>query len=318
MRGVRAAFATSALLLAMAAPALAQSDASEPSARVCDDFRGQAERTLAAQPDSLQINNLLFEAARKGCARSLDKLTAAGASRLARDRDGDTALSLAARNGRLAFIDALIAGASADERRQIDAPDAHGSTALLLAAKAGRTDVAKRLIEAGADIGAIDASGQTALSAAVYADNAEIAALLLSHGAKADSVDRSGRGVICYAAARGSAEVVAKLIEAGVDVNARYRADLTALMWAAGHADTTPAARAVETIKLLLARGAKLDLTDDRGRDALMIASSLNHVDAARALREAGANADRLDKAGKSALDLAPSEEMRTALKSPP
>jgi uncharacterized protein len=314
---LRIAFAISALLLATIARASAQSDAGEPSARVCDDFRAEAERTLAAQPDSLQINNLLFEAARKGCVRSLDRLTAAGASRLARDREGDTALSLAARNGRLSFIDALIAGASTSERREIDAPDAHGSTPLLLAAKAGRTDVAKRLIEAGADVGAIDAAGQTALSAAVYADNAEIAALLLSHGAKADSVDRSGKGVICYAAARGSAQVVAKLIEAGVDVNARYRADLTALMWAAGHADTTAGARAVETIKLLLARGAKLDLTDDRGRDALMIASSLNHVDAARALREAGANADGRDKTGKSALDLAPSEDMRAALKSP-
>jgi ankyrin repeat protein len=312
---LRAVFAIGALLLATVAPASAQSDASEPSARVCDDFRAQAERTLATEPDSLQINNLLFDAARKGCVRSLERLTAAGASRLARDREGDNALSLAARNGRLSFIEALIAGASTSERRQIDAPDAHGATPLLLAAKAGRTDVAKRLIEAGADIGAIDASGQTALSAAVYADNAEIAALLLSHGAKADSVDRSGKAVICYAAARGSAQVVAKLIEAGVDVNARYRADLTALMWAAGHADTTPAARVVETIKWLLAHGAKLDLTDDRGRDALMIASSLNHVDAARTLREAGASPDARDKTGKSALDLATSEDMRAALK---
>ena len=110
-----------------------------------------------------------------------------------------------------------------------------------------------------------------------------------------------------------------RLLDRGAEVNAREKKfGQTALMWAAGHADTTPAARAVETIKLLLARGAKLDLVDDRGRDALMIASSLNHVDAARALREAGANADARDKMGKSALDLAPSEEMRTALKSPP
>ncbi len=315
---MRAVFAIGALWLATIAPARAQSDASEPSARVCEEFRAGAERLLATQPDSLQINNLLFDAARKGCVRSLERLTAAGASRLARDREGDTAMSLAARNGRLAFIDALIAGASTSERGQIDAPDAHGSSPLLLAAKSGRTDVAKRLIEAGADIAAIDASGQTALSAAAYADSAEIAALLLSHGAKADSVDRSGKGVICYAAARGSAQVVGKLIEAGVDANARYRADLTALMWAAGHDNATPAARVVETIKMLLARGAKLDLTDDRGRDALMIASSLNHIDAARALREAGASTDARDKTGKSALDLAPSEDMRAALVSPP
>jgi ankyrin repeat protein len=48
-----------------------------------------------------------------------------------------------------------------------------------------------------------------------------------------------------------------------------------------------------------------------------MIASSLNHVEAARALREAGASTDGRDKTGKSALDLAPSEDMRAALKSP-
>jgi len=123
VRAVRR-FAWAVLIAALAAShARAQAPPAEPSERVCSDFRAEIDRAFAAAPESLQINNLLFEAARNGCFRSLDRLFKAGASRLARDREGDTALAIAARAGRKALVDILISGASAEERRQLDAPD---------------------------------------------------------------------------------------------------------------------------------------------------------------------------------------------------
>ena len=69
-----------------------------------------------------------------------------------------------------------------------------------------------------------------------------------------------------------AAAVLAVLLDAGVDVNAPYEHQLTALMWAAGqgHADA---------VALLLARGARPDLRDDRGQTALDIARGAGQGD---------------------------------------
>jgi ankyrin repeat protein len=304
-----------ALLATLAAGRASADAATEPSERVCNEFRTRMQTTLAAAPDSLQVNNLLFEAAHEGCARSLDALFAAGASRLARDREGATALAIAARAGRKPVVEALLAGASEAERRQLDAPEAHGATPLMLAIHSGRSEVARLLIAAGARVDAIDAHGETALSEAAFAADEDVAELLLQHGAKPDASDRFGKTPICYAAARGAARLVGRLIDAGVDPNAAYGNNLTALMWAAGHPDLTSPARAVAAVQLLIARGAKLDLTDDRGRTALMIAAALNRFETAEALIAAGADRTIKDKAGKTAADLAATDEMRAALK---
>ena len=109
----------------------------------------------------------------------------------------------------------------------------------------------------------------------------------------------------------------ARLLQAGVDPDRRSGADLTALMWAAGHSDSAPASGALATVKLLLAKGAKVDLLDDRGRSALMIAASLGHVEIVRTLLAAGADKGLRDKGGKRAADLAVSDELRQLLSSP-
>lgn len=301
----------------MASDALAEASGGEPSALSCTEFRAEASRALATDLNSLQINNLLFEAARKGCVASLEGLFKAGASRLARDRHGDTALGIAAKSGRLPVVEALLASASPADAAQLNKPDTSGSTPLILAVLADRTPVAKRLIEAGADVKVVNAQGETALSAAAFRDNYEIAVLLFEHGADPATVDVMGKGVICYAAARAADRIVALLLNAGVDPNQRYRAELTALMWAAGHADNASREAGLRTVKLLLARGAKADWVDDRGRSALMIAAELGHDEIVRALIDAGANRELKDKQGKGAADLAVSAEIKQLLATP-
>lgn len=302
-------------LCVLAAPALAQPAQEPPSRAVCDEFAAQVASELGKSPDSLAINNLLFQAARKGCEPSLQRLLQAGASRLARNREGATALAIAARAGRGAIVETLLAGASAPERRQLDMPDARGSTPLMLAIHAGRADLARTLLQAGAEVDAVNAQGETPLSEAAYSADAATGALLLAKGAKADTLDRSGKAPIDYAAARGATRLVGLMLDAGVDVNAAYGHGLTAAMWAAGFSDLTPTADAVATLKLLIARGAKLDSVDDRGRSALMIAAALNRFETVRALRQAGADLALRDKSGRTAAELAATDEMRDLLK---
>jgi ankyrin repeat protein len=304
-----------ALLLCSAAPAAAQEGAAEPSAALCNDFKLEATHTLSQSPDSLQINSLLFEAAHKGCVSALDTLVKAGASPLARDRMGNVALAIAARMGRLAFVKALLADKVNAE--QLDRPNVAGSTPLFLAAQADRGAVVRLLIDAGAKVDVANRQGETALSAAAFSANAELAELLLAHKAPPDTVDATGKSVIVYAAARGAARIVEMLLNAGVDPNRRYSADLTALMWAAGHADNTPKEAGLRTVKLLIERGATIDLADDRGRTALMIAAGLDHGAIAQALLAAGADRARRDKAGKSAADLAGGAEAKAIVATP-
>lgn len=304
------------MLLALAAPARAEEN-TDPSPLACNEFKVELARVLEGRPDSIQVNNQLFEAAKKGCVGSLDKLFKAHASRLARDRSGNNALSIAARTGRVSFVKALLDGATKEEQAQINQPNITGSTPLMQAAFGNRPEVAKLLIEAGADVNVVNKQGETALSASAFAGNFALASLLLDNKAKPDTVDESGKSVIIYASARGAAEIVAKLLDAGVDVNARYRSDLTALMWAAGHADVVSTEAGARTVRLLLDRGAKIDPVDDRGRNALMIAAGLGHAEIVKVLIAAGANKGARDKLGKSAADLAGTAEVKALLAAP-
>ena len=305
-----------ALAWLIAGPTLAQEATTEPNGYGCTEFRNEMSRALAASPDTLQINNLLFDAARKGCVGAAPMLFAAGASRLARDREGHTALAIAARMGRLPMVEALLKDVKPDEAG-LEKADVRGATPLLLAALAGRSAVARRLLDAGAEVNVANDQGETPLTAAAFSRNAELGEWLLARGAKPDVTDRTGKGPMVYAAGQGVDRLAARLLQAGVDPDRRYGADLTALMWAAGHADSAPASGALATVKLLLAKGAKVDLLDDRGRSALMIAASLGHVEIVRTLLAAGADKGLRDKGGKRAADLAVSDELRQLLSSP-
>jgi ankyrin repeat protein len=104
------------------------------------------------------------------------------------------------------------------------------------------------------------------------------------------------------------------LLSAGIDVNRRYGNDLTALMWAAGYSDDATPADGAATVRLLLAKGAQLDLADNRGRTALMIAAERGHAEVVTQLLAAGADRKLRDRDGKTAADLATADAVKTAL----
>jgi ankyrin repeat protein len=283
--------------------------AQEPSTLVCDDFRIEAAQRLVQAPDALQVNILLFEAARKGCVVAIDSLVEHGASPLARDRHGDTPLATAAKAGRGAFVAQMLRLGA-----EIDRENTDGATPLLQAARANRVEVAVQLIEAGADVNRKDHKGETPLIAAAFNGSAALVERLLARAAAPDVVDLSGKAAIEYAAGRGASRVVELLLDAHVDVNRAYDADLTALMWAAGYADKAPEAEALKTVALLIQRGGAINAQDDRGQTPLMIAAGMGHASIVRALLAAGADKSLRDHTGKTAKEMASAEELRALL----
>jgi ankyrin repeat protein len=127
-----------------------------------------------------------------------------------------------------------------------------GFTALHLAAFFGKTEVARRLVQAGADV-------------SVYSANDFHVQPL--HSAAA------GRHV----------EICRLLIGAGADVNAPQRHGYTPLHSAAQNGD-------VELVELLLSAGADPSLANDDGLTPPDTADAAGHVDVARRLREVAAS----------------------------
>ncbi|MFO1148365.1 MAG: ankyrin repeat domain-containing protein [Alsobacter sp.] len=274
----------------------------------CGDLERKTDLS-GPSPVLIELVSQSFTAAENGCDALLERLFSAGVSPLARDRDGNSALARAAAAGKASTVALLIAKGSDLEQRNLQ-----GGTPLFVAAQANRTRIVQQLAEAGANIESPGRSGVSPLSAAAYNGNDKLVEWLIARGADAKGGDATGKAPIVYAAARGFEPIVRRLLDAGIDVNAAYGNDLTVLMWAAGHANDAPEPEGVATVALLIERGAKVNAKDNRGRTPLMIAAELGHAAIVKQLLAAGADASVADKEGKTARDLAQSQDVRSAL----
>lgn len=296
------------LLLVLAIGLATAGPAAAAKVRICQG-QEQAYEQIKPAATTLEVNAALFSAAEKGCAELARRLLDDGASLHARDRLGATPLGRAAKAGKADIVELLLARGA-----EIDTRDLDGSTPLYLAAEAGNRAAAETLIAHGADVNLPGRSGATPLAAAAFMGSDALSEVLLKAGADPNAVDGTGKAPICYAAGRGFPAVVRMLLDRGVDPNRHYGNDLTALMWAAGYSEEAGTADMDEILKLLIARGARIDDTDNRGRTALMIAASLGHTGVADILLGGGADARLRDKSGKSASDLTSSDALRARL----
>ncbi|MGZ5442514.1 MAG: ankyrin repeat domain-containing protein [Thermoanaerobaculia bacterium] len=223
------------------------------------------------------------------------------------DRFKYTALMLAAERGHTEVAAELIAASAT-----IDARGPGGRTPLMFAAEAGHVPVLRLLIDKGSDVKARDADDSTALSLACFAEKPAIVAELVAHGAEVDARDKfkasplmlamlAGNGTIEAALRdRGATigEQEAKLIAAARDgeagrvrmllkdpaimVDAHRRGDDTALIAtiANGHSHIA---------RMLLGRGADVNIKGRGGRTALIAASMHSDLALIRALTTHGA-----------------------------
>lgn len=109
-----------------------------------------------------------------------------------------------------------------------------GFTALALAAYLGEKDAVEFLIEKGADLNALakNETGFTPLTGAVSQNHTQIARLLMDHGADVNHKYEGGFTPIMHAAHAGNVELVTLLIDHGADPNAKNGEGKTALSFA--------------------------------------------------------------------------------------
>jgi ankyrin repeat protein len=301
-----------------------------------------AQAPLALRADEVP-SSPLAEAAQRGDFGAVRKLLDAGGLDVdAPDRDGTPALHWAVQWGDAEAVARLLsAGADAD------APNRYGMRPLHVALGAGDVALTRALLEAGADATAVDRAGETPLMLAARAGDAELLRLLIERGAAVDARDEHfGQTALMIAAREGHVEAARALLDAGADVDAQTRPEppprfippseapeglsrgvgiiragwpedrgkrypaggsKTALLYAArqGHLDVA---------RLLVERGASLELADGNGQTALISAivntsiirvnrtGTSDHLRIAQLLLDAGANVNAQDWYGVTPL----------------
>jgi len=327
---------TARFVLAYAEPAIAQA--------MLDHFPDFMERFRAS------VVPLAYWCRRTDCAAAdvLDRSAPVTAAAIARVRE-------AVRDEhRLKYYDRaqMLSDAIADDDRQTIAEllarddlelqgDQPGRwTPLMAAAYYGKAQIARMLLEHGAEVDYVGAHARKALEVAILNRQPEVVQVLVDHGAQVNapgftmgyplnlaqnrapmlrillaagadpdtrSTDR-GETVLHQAVFSYHPDVVQVMIDGGANLNLRNRWHDTALI--------TAVDRGYEDLVALLAtHGANLDATREYDHaTALVLALSKGRDDIGRILIEAGANVRLADDAGQTPLDLATDPALRSRI----
>jgi uncharacterized protein len=172
----------------------------------------------------------------------------------------------------------LMAGAAADTR-------------IADAAMRGDRNAVRSLLKEAADVNAAQGDGMTALHWAATKGDAEMAQLLLYAGANVKSATRIGGFTPLFMAAEnGNAPVVEVLLKAGSDVKQTAMNGFTPLMMAAMSGDKN-------SVQLLLDAGSDPNAAEaGRGQTPLILAAAFDRAEAIKVLLAHGAKADVTSK----------------------
>jgi ankyrin repeat protein len=172
-------------------------------------------------------------AAANGSAPLVRLLLEAGASPMIASSSGETPLMAASRTGVISVVAALLERGADMHARDIG----YGQTALMWAISERHSDVARLLLEHGADPKVRSTGGYSPLLFAARVGDLESARLLLAAGASPDDAATDGTSVLLTAVVRGHVPLAIELLERGANPNADATG-YTALHWAAGSWET--------------------------------------------------------------------------------
>jgi len=236
---------------------------------------------------------------------------ALGVTALAADTQSPAALAVAIKSGQRPVAIDMIAKKSAD----VNAAEADGTTPLLWAANLNDTDLASRLLKAGADPKTRNNLGSTPLAEAAFNSNTEMIQALLNAGADPNAAGPDGQTPLMIVARTANVEGAKLLLAKGANPNVKEaQRGQTALMWAA-------AASLGPMVRALLAAGAEVDTksapdlmtplvsAEPRAQPrppgamtALLFSAREGCLDCVKALLEKGAKIDLPDPEGVTPL----------------
>jgi ankyrin repeat protein len=178
-----------------------------------------AEVDVNSRDDSGMI--ALIVATTTGNQKIVEQLLDAGADINAQEEsEGFTACNMAVVLNDIAMVEFIL-----DLGGDPNIANKQHKTPLFIAAESGQTEIAKILIQAGADPHFVNtrmynqASNTNILIAAVMSDNPETAQLIIDQGVDLNHPDSYGDPALNWAAFFGKSKVIDLLIKAGCDLN---------------------------------------------------------------------------------------------------
>ena len=177
--------------------------------------------------------------------------------------------------------------------------NAAGYTPLMLAARAGKLEAMRFLLERGASYNVADSEGRSLIELSIHWGNPEVMSLLQEHGANYQHVTTAGSDMhpIWKAVHEGQGASVAKLLDGGVSVE--YEHNGVRMLQLAIEVDN------LDVVRLLLERGAAVDVPDMRGWTALHSAAWSGNIETMLLVLQKTENKEPKDQQGWSPLDLA-------------
>ena len=262
---------------------MAAAPAAQTAKPVASPSPAAAERRGDVAPDGTTELHL---AVRAGDITRVRALVAGGANVNARNDYGATPMSEAAQIADTAILTMLL-----DARADVESANADGQTALMVVARSGRVDAAKVLLARGAKVNAVEGwRGQTALMWATAQNHPEMVRLLIASGADVNArstvndwarqvtaepraVYRPAGGLtpLLYAAREGCVECARALIEASAELNLPDPEGISPLLLAVLN-------QRFDVAALLIDKGADPNAFDFWGRGPLYAAADLNTV----------------------------------------
>lgn len=224
------------------------------------------------------VEPVLIFATRKQKLNSITNLLNNGANPKAKNDTGETALHAAIETENMTLINTIITHPSVDP----DTKDLNNKTVLMAASKKGLNTIVSFLISQGASLRAKDIGGATALMHAASQGHTDVLTTLLNADPTLLEIrDYADNTPLLYAAdlgGKGNKDSTHFLINYGANVNASNNQYQTALMWAAKR-------NYVDTISLLVGKGADISIQDTAGWDALKWANEWGNDEAEALLR---------------------------------
>ncbi|XP_060218202.1 uncharacterized protein LOC132645306 isoform X1 [Lycium barbarum] len=219
-----------------------------------------------------------------------------------KDANKRGALHFAAREGKIDLCKYLVEELKID----INEKDEEGETPVLHAARQGHTATVQYLVEHGADPAIPSASGATALHHAAGDGHIELVKFLLSKGVDVDLQSDVGTPLM-WAAGLGQADAVKVLLEHHANLHVQTEDDNVSPLVSAVAANSLPC------VELLVKAGANVNVRAGEATP-LLIAAHNGSAEIIKCLLQAGADPNAADEDGNKPLHVAATTGSRAAV----